>query len=265
MKLLLFFFFLQATVLFSDSILLNKSKVLQVEVLTIFNDVVKGSAVVISNDGLLVTAYHVIDSSKEIIVVASDGKNYPATVGKVSVVNDLAYLHVEDLKIESTKISLDTKWNEPVYSISGDGLLLKGIIAKDNNKTLTLNYIVPHGNSGGPIFNEKHELIGIISRTSIDAGTTYVIKAQMFASIKDDFQNQSPPNLRSHVYDYSYCMDEKQLKVWDGFIKLDSLAMHEFHALWLGLCEKVKRKELTTDESNYLFERTRDRLFGKID
>ena len=68
---------------------------------------------------------------------------------------------------------------------------------------------------------------------------------------------------RSNNYDHSYCYDKEDLLVWDKFSTSDDLRIQEFHAIFLGLCEKVKRKNLTTEAAQYIFEETRTRLFGK--
>ena len=37
----------------------------------------------------------------------------------------------------------------------------------------------------------------------------------------------------------------------------DDTALHTLHALWMGLCAKVKRNEFTTDQADQVFEHVR--------
>ena len=37
----------------------------------------------------------------------------------------------------------------------------------------------------------------------------------------------------------------------------DDTALHTLHALWIGLCAKIQRKEFTTDQADEVFESVR--------
>lgn len=67
----------------------------EVRVTTINNIKGSGTAIALTSSGKLVTAYHNIDSYENIVVIDSDANEYNATVGDISIKNDLAYLHIE--------------------------------------------------------------------------------------------------------------------------------------------------------------------------
>jgi len=136
------------------------------------------------------------------------------------------------------------------------------MISKIDGTTLLLNYIAPRGNSGGGVFNQKGELLAIISKVDIEDGITYATSVKAFQSINETFKSIKSPTLKTDNYDYSYCETNETLRVWRNIIKSGDLKAHELHALFLGLCEKVKRKEITTEEADYLYMKNRKRVFG---
>jgi hypothetical protein len=251
---------LSGTLLLADSIEINKNKVFNVEVTTIVNSYSFGSAVLISNKGNFVTAYHVISDAKTIEVIDKTGKRHSAAIGKVSIEDDLAYLHINNFYNEAVHMDTNISWSEDIYSLSGKGLLLKGIISGKDEKII-LNYKVPQGNSGGGVFNKKGNLIAIISKSSINGGITYATTVNNFKNITSDFEYKKSINLKSNNHDYSYCSTSKTLNTWKNLTESDDIQMHTLHAIFLGLCEKVKRKDLTTEEADYIFLLNRKRLF----
>lgn len=83
----------------------------------------------------------------------------------------------------------------------------------------------------------------------------------MLKEIKDDYvPNQSKLYLDNENYDYSYCENEDDLAIWKKNSKSDNLAVQELHALFLGLCQKVKNRDLNTDKAQLIFEDRRNRL-----
>ncbi|EHP28737.1 secreted protein [Sulfurimonas gotlandica GD1] len=246
----------------ANSLESNKSKVLQVKVISIADEEAYGSAVIVSNNGDLVTAYHVINNAKNVEVIDASGKSHSAIIGKVSVEDDLAYLHIKDFTQAPAKLDNNTSWSEDIYSLSGEGLLLKGIVSKKNKNSIILNYKVPHGNSGGGVFNGDGKLIAIVSRTSINEGITYATTVDKLNEVTEDFKYQKVVDLKSNNYDYSYCSTKKTINTWTNLAKSDDIKMHTLHAIFLGLCEKVKRKDMTTEEADYVFFQNRKRLFN---
>ena len=61
-------------------------------------------------------------------------------------------------------------------------------------------------------------------------------------------------------YDYQYCVDQKELDRWQRILieDGDKDEIQTIHALWIGLCEKVKRQDITSDRANIIFELMRN-------
>lgn len=224
-----------------------------------------GSAVALSSNGKLITAYHGIKSIKSIKAIDYLGNSFPVTLGKISAKNDLAYLHIDTTDIPFAKIAIqDTKWSEEVYIINSASLLLKGIVSKLEPHGIIVNVEISVGTSGGGVFNNKNELIAIALRKDILNKTSYAVSTKELATVVDDYaEYKELKSLEGNNYDYSYCNDKDDLTTWDKFSKSKNVDIQEFHALFLGLCEKVKRKDLTTEKAQFIFEQTKSRLFGE--
>jgi hypothetical protein len=169
-----------------------------------------GTGLLISKDGYIVTNHHVIDGVKETFVEISQGsgiETYKTRIVQQDKANDLAILKVDDPKfkpLESIRYSLRTaggiEVGAPVYTI-GFPLALAGLgkepkfsDGKISAKTGYENAVnsfqttigVQPGNSGGPLFNFKGELIGIInaSVTNTD-NVSYAIKVSNLSNLMD--------------------------------------------------------------------------------
>ena len=137
-----------------------------------------GSGVIISPDGYIVTNYHVIENSSEVIVTTNDNKEYNAVIIGFDEVYDIAVL-----KIDSDK-SLDyiffgdsdsTRIGEWVLAVGNpynlNSTVTAGIISsksrdlneydQKNQSFIQTDAAVNFGNSGGALVNIKGELIGI--------------------------------------------------------------------------------------------------------
>jgi len=161
-----------------------------------------GSGIIISKDGYLVTNFHVIEEAKGTVMVeiTRDGltKNYKASIIKSDKENDLVILKIEDTDFKPyTKIQYAFKESgaadvgSTVYTIgfplalSGMGKEAKFTDGKVSSKTGYNNAInsyqtsvpVQPGNSGGPLFDEKGKLIGVINAKIKDGdNVSYAIK-----------------------------------------------------------------------------------------
>ncbi len=153
-----------------------------------------GSGFVVDPDGLIVTNWHVVDGAFEIYVTFSDGSRARAEVMNAARLIDLAMLKVDaGHKLaavhwgDSSKVQI----GDPVLAIGnplGVGLsVTAGIISALNRNLMDTPYDdfiqtdapINHGNSGGPLFDMKGDVIGIntalISPTSGSAGLGFAI------------------------------------------------------------------------------------------
>ncbi len=144
-----------------------------------------GSGIIVSTSGLVITNYHVIENSKKIEVVIPD-KNITksATVKIKDSKNDIAILEISDFSYSSyfsqtipfVLADINTiKVGEEVFTLGfplGDIMgansrLSNGRInslygLQDDPRLFQISNPLQPGNSGGPLFNSKGELVGLV-------------------------------------------------------------------------------------------------------
>jgi len=135
-----------------------------------------GSGFIISADGYVVTNNHVIKDADEIVVTLTDGEEYQAELIGADVKTDLALLKLEKAKdLSYVAFGDDDKsrvgdWVLAIGNPFGlGGSASTGIISargRDIRSGPYDDYIqvdaaINRGNSGGPLFNLRGEVIGI--------------------------------------------------------------------------------------------------------
>jgi serine protease Do len=153
-----------------------------------------GSGFVIDASGKIVTNWHVVSDAFEIIVTFSDGTRLPAQVVGAWRVIDLALLKVDaghPLHAVHWGDSSSLQIGDPVLAMGnafGVGLSVSGGIVSALNRNIEDSVVdnliqtdaaINHGNSGGPLFNLKGEVVGvnstIISPTPANSGLGFAI------------------------------------------------------------------------------------------
>lgn len=130
-----------------------------------------GTGCIIDKTGIILTSAHVVDVGKSVVVTTYNGQNYTAKVIKRFGENkDIALLKIDtkqNLKTVKLGNSEKIKVGEKVLAIGNpfgfSGTLTQGIISRidyTKNRIQTDAAINP-GSSGGPLLNEKGEIIGI--------------------------------------------------------------------------------------------------------
>ena len=177
-----------------------------------------GSGFILTEDGYVITNYHVVEGATEIQVITHDGTEYDAElVGKDSS-NDLAVL-----KIEATGLPAATLGSSKNLVI-GDMVVAIGNPLGELASTQTVGYVsgidrevstsgsittismiqtdaaINPGNSGGPLFNMYGQVIGITTaKYSGTTGSGASIEGIGFAIPIDDVE----PLIRDLI-DYGY-------------------------------------------------------------
>ena len=175
-----------------------------------------GSGFILSEDGYVVTNYHVVEGATSVDVVMHDGTEYPAEIVGYDSTNDVAVLKVDatDLPAATIGNSSDLIIGDMVVAIGNPlGELTAtqtvGYVSGINREVTTDNTIISMiqtdaainpGNSGGPLFNMYGEVIGIT--TAKYSGTTNSgasIEGIGFAIPIDDIKG-----IISDLIDYGY-------------------------------------------------------------
>lgn len=139
-----------------------------------------GSGFVVTEDGYIITNYHVIQDANTITVTFVDGNSYPATLVGGDADNDIAVIKIEakgltpvilgdskNMYVGEGVVTIGNPLGELTFSLS-DGVvsaLDRSITISDGKKMTMLqtNCTINSGNSGGPLFNLYGEVIGIVS------------------------------------------------------------------------------------------------------
>ena len=137
-----------------------------------------GSGVLISKDGLFVTAYHVIESAKGIAVRTSKGA-FNVKILAVDKLNDLALLKVKDpigeMPAAPLAPSAKMKLGQTVFTLGFPNSDLQGFNVKmtkgeissttgiqDDPRQFQISVPLQPGNSGGALFDDQGNIIGIV-------------------------------------------------------------------------------------------------------
>lgn len=148
-----------------------------------------GSGFVITEDGYILTNYHVIDGANSIKVTFSDGKEYTATYVGGEEANDIAVIKVEATGLTPVVIgsSSDMLVGEQVTTIGNPlgeltfsettgiiSALDRTITMSDGNKMnmIQTDCAINSGNSGGALFNLYGEVIGITNAKYSGSGSS---------------------------------------------------------------------------------------------
>jgi len=171
-----------------------------------------GSGLIISKDGYIVTNEHVVNGGKYITVqVLKNGKKheYNAKVIKLDKANDLAILRIDDssfkyyLNIPFGIRAYGVRVGEAVFSmgypqisLQGDEIkVTDGIISsktgfQNDVTTYQISAPIQPGNSGGPLFDKKGNLIGITNAGIPDSENVgYAIKSSYLMNMLEVFND----------------------------------------------------------------------------
>jgi len=163
----------------------------------------QGSGFIVSADGRILTNAHVVDGAKEVTVKLTDKREFKAKVLGVDRQTDVAVLKIDATNLPTVQMgnSADTKVGEWVLAIGSpfgfENSVTAGIVSA-KSRALPDESLVPFiqtdvavnpGNSGGPLFNMKGEVIGInsqiFSETGGYQGLSFAVPSEVAAKVQD--------------------------------------------------------------------------------
>ncbi len=164
-----------------------------------------GTGFVYSKDGLIITNNHVIDGADKITVKLADGKSYDATVKGSDPLTDIALLKidgVDDLSPVTMGDSDKARVGDDVLAIGNPfglgGTVTSGIVSavkRDIHSGPYDDYIqtdasINKGNSGGPLFDDKGDVIGmntaIFSQSGGSVGIGFAVPSDLISKVAGD-------------------------------------------------------------------------------
>ena len=167
-----------------------------------------GTGVIFSEDGYILTNYHVLDGGSGCMVMLDTGYTLDAAYVAGDIANDLAVLKVDMTGFPAAEFGDSDLLSvgDPVYAIGNPlgvelrGTLTNGIVSAINrdvwvdDRYMTLiqtNAALNSGNSGGPLINEYGQVVGInvikmTSRYSSVEGLGFAIPSASVERIAND-------------------------------------------------------------------------------
>ena len=150
-----------------------------------------GSGVIVSSDGYILTAQHVVEGASSVTVTTSNGKTYDATVVATSPTADVALIKINATGLRAAPISHSGVAAGEVVLAIGDPLgqyadsVTLGIVsgtdrtiqvadqttgaAVTRSNLIQTDAALNEGNSGGPLITTSGQVVGIATATSTSA------------------------------------------------------------------------------------------------
>ena len=166
----------------------------------------QGSGFIISPDGYILTNNHVVENADDVTVSLTDKREFKAKVVGTDPKTDIALIKIEGKDFPAVRLgnSDNVKVGEWVAAIGApfglDNTVTAGIVSA-KSRSLPDEQFVPFiqtdvavnpGNSGGPLFNMKGEVIGINSQIFSTSGgfmgLSFAIPINLAVQIKNDLQ-----------------------------------------------------------------------------
>jgi len=138
----------------------------------------EGSGFIVSKDGLILTNAHVVDDAQKVTVKLTDRREFEATVIGSDAKSDVAVLKIDAqdlpvIKLGDPRTLQVGEWVVAIGSPFGfDNTVTAGIVSAKGRNLPDDTYVpfiqtdvaVNPGNSGGPLFNLRGEVVGINSQ-----------------------------------------------------------------------------------------------------
>lgn len=152
---------------------------------------VSGSGFVISEDGYILTNYHVVEDAYtggyEVKVMFYDGSTYTAEIKGFDRNNDIAVLKIDatgldaaelgssdSLYVGDTVYAVGNPLGELSYSMTSGMVSATDRLITTEEGTMTMfqfDAAVNEGNSGGPVYNTSGQVVGVVTAKSNEDGT----------------------------------------------------------------------------------------------
>lgn len=167
-----------------------------------------GSGFIVSTDGYILTNAHVVDAADEITVRLTDKREFKAKIIGSDKRTDVALIKIDSNNLPMVRLGDPTQlkvgeWVVAIGSPFGfDNSVTAGIVSA-KGRSLPQESFVPFiqtdvavnpGNSGGPLFNLRGEVVGINSQIYSRSGGYMGVSFAIPIDVAMDVQNQ----LRTH-------------------------------------------------------------------
>ncbi|MBK8848166.1 MAG: trypsin-like peptidase domain-containing protein [Bacteroidetes bacterium] len=175
-----------------------------------------GTGFLLSGQGYVATSFHVIKDAHK-LQVANNGFGYDATVVFSDPATDFAILKIQDSTFDALPFvpynifNASAQLGQKVFTLGyprTDLVYGEGVISSMsgfNDDTLAYQISVPlnPGNSGGPVFDEQGNVVGLISAKQDNIeGAAFAVKSAYITQILNKLDNTWSYNGLSKKYKY---------------------------------------------------------------
>jgi len=193
-----------------------------------------GTGFLISANGYLTTSYHVVKEYDSVYIENEKYGSLKATVIHSDPANDVSILKIEGveqlhLTLPYTIAKTETSLAEEVYTLGypredvvfGAGSISAMTGYKGNLNAYQVSVPVNPGNSGGPLFNSKGDLVGIISGIQTEtAGVAFATKSTVLLEVikNEALDSLSNPPTLSKQNTMRNATRVEQVKRWKDYV-----------------------------------------------
>ncbi len=164
------------------------------------------SGVIISDDGYILTANHVVEGGKTFEITLNGGESYSAELVAGDIKCDIAVLKIEATGLKAAKLanSKTLRVGDFVFTV-GNSSAYKGmgasfgfvsaldtnvVYSNDEHNVFQINTCINSSNAGGGVFDSNGALVGIVSgNASNTTGIAFALPSSDIATATDDLIN----------------------------------------------------------------------------
>ncbi len=165
-----------------------------------------GSGFLVSSNGYVVTSHHVVVGADSVYIENPLFGSLKTSVVLSDDTNDVAILRIDDPRFYAPRplsyviSSLEANLGEEVFTLGypredivfGEGSISALSGFRQNPNAYQISVPVNPGNSGGPLFNERGDLVGIISGIQTETtGAAFAIKSSILLNVIENLPADS--------------------------------------------------------------------------
>ncbi|NLK37249.1 MAG: trypsin-like serine protease, partial [Epulopiscium sp.] len=148
----------------------NENRLLQ-SVVKIQTNKIQGSGIILSTDGYIATNFHVLENATTGQIQFQNGEYYNGNITLVGydTVKDIAIIKINMTGLVPVIFAKSNELhiNNPVTAIGSPGgnlnVVSKGVVIGTRDYIIATTAAIRHGSSGGALFNQNGQLIGMTS------------------------------------------------------------------------------------------------------
>ena len=193
-----------------------------------------GTGFAISNNGYLVTNYHVVAGADSIYIQSTKGETYKATSVFEDISSDLAILKITDSSFKGQQVPYTLKpqnipRGEYVYTLGfprdevvyGEGYISAQTGFNGDTTAYQVSIPVNPGNSGAPLMDNKGNVVGIVTgKQTTSDGIAFAVKTANLKRLLDEMKDKLPKKEWNHKSRMEGLSRAEQIKKMEDFVYL---------------------------------------------